>query len=262
MINVEKQNLLHQEDAENVPYYLPGFEPENIKQYLKIFFADIDTIFPDKQIIQSKWNHERWDNAAKTLCKALGYKRGKTFLEAYGYTVFLDDIESTNQRDTPLNPSAEPVMDENDKKASNNSSFTNCGNGKNQKAGFNAKEKISETFRLNMPLQRLIAFVLICIIETVVVFVVGAWFGLYSTTISGIAGGLIVIVLCISFNRNLDTILDIVLKVVEFAIGFFLFGRIANAANYSNSVVLGILGILLPVWVLTFFFFIWGKDDG
>ena len=71
----------------SVPNYLPGFEPENIQNLLKSFFAEVDKNFPDKRIIWAEWNHERMDKAAGYLCKYLGYSRGKEFLETYGYTV-------------------------------------------------------------------------------------------------------------------------------------------------------------------------------
>ena len=72
---------------DGVPNYLPGFEPENIKRLLDTFFATLDKQFPDKIIIRSEWNHEKWDNAAAYLCKSLGYAKGSEFLQAYGYQI-------------------------------------------------------------------------------------------------------------------------------------------------------------------------------
>lgn len=95
---------MNEENLQDIPRYLPGFEPENIKHYLKIFFTDIDTFFPDKQIIWSEWKHDRWDNAANTLCKALGYRRGRDFLKAYGYSVvFIDTIDANDANDSKTN---------------------------------------------------------------------------------------------------------------------------------------------------------------
>lgn len=71
----------------DMPKYLPGFEPENIKKSLALLFSKIDKVFPDKKIIWSEWDHERWDKAANTLCRALEYKSGRAFLETYGYMV-------------------------------------------------------------------------------------------------------------------------------------------------------------------------------
>lgn len=77
--------------VEIIPKYLPGFEPVNIRKYLDVFFSDVNRVFPDKRIVWSEWNHERWDNAANSLCKALGYNSGRAILEAYGYVIIQEN---------------------------------------------------------------------------------------------------------------------------------------------------------------------------
>ena len=83
--------------ANGAPNYLPGFEPDNIKPLLDTLLNDLDASFPDKTVVWSEWNHEKWDRAAGFLCKNLGYSRGTEFLEAYGYSIVQtrDEIPTT-----------------------------------------------------------------------------------------------------------------------------------------------------------------------
>lgn len=67
--------------------YIPGQEPEEIKEKIELLFSDIEKYFPNKRIIWSLWNHDRWDKAAGYLCSWLGYSKGSDFLKAYGYTI-------------------------------------------------------------------------------------------------------------------------------------------------------------------------------
>lgn len=76
--------------TKSTPYYLPGFEPEEIRPLINSFFSVVNKEFPDKIIIINEWNHQ-WDNAANMLCKKLGYSKGKDFLEAYGFSVVNDN---------------------------------------------------------------------------------------------------------------------------------------------------------------------------
>ena len=104
--NCHKQNMDDQQFCKycgasllpDSPKYKPGYEPENIKKFLDMFFADIDTVFPDKQIFWSEWKHERWDNAANTLCKVLNYKTQRVLLAAYGYTIVKTSTKATNKK--------------------------------------------------------------------------------------------------------------------------------------------------------------------
>lgn len=73
----------------NMPKYLPGFEPEEIADLLKSFFQQIDKSFPDMVIVWSEWNHTELDETAKYFCRYLGYDDLKDFLQAYGYKIFL-----------------------------------------------------------------------------------------------------------------------------------------------------------------------------
>ena len=89
--------------ANGVPNYLPGFEPENIKQLLDKFCNELDRRFPDKIIVWSEWDHDRLDKAAGYLVKNLGYSKGAEFLEAYGYTV----VQSREEIQTNESPTIE-----------------------------------------------------------------------------------------------------------------------------------------------------------
>ena len=73
----------------NMPKYLPGFEPEEIADLLKSFFQQIDKSFPDMVIVWSEWNHTELDETAKYFCDYLGYKDVRDFLQAYGYRIVL-----------------------------------------------------------------------------------------------------------------------------------------------------------------------------
>ena len=70
-----------------MPEYVPGQEPEEIKEKISLLFSDIEKTFPDRTIIWSQWNHDRWDKAAGYLCSWLGYNKGSDFLKAYGYNI-------------------------------------------------------------------------------------------------------------------------------------------------------------------------------
>lgn len=72
----------------DLPNYLPGFEPEKVQTYLQTFFNEVDKDFPDKKIVWAEWNHSKYDRATDYLCKCLGYSSTQDFLNAYGYEVF------------------------------------------------------------------------------------------------------------------------------------------------------------------------------
>ena len=84
---------------EEVPNCIPEFEPDEEKR-LNSFFEEIDNNFPDKVIIWSEWNHELLDKDAAFLCKYLGYPNGRSFLEAFGYTILegrKEEVEKTQK---------------------------------------------------------------------------------------------------------------------------------------------------------------------
>lgn len=86
--------------AENLPKYLPGFEPESLQNLVESFFGEVDKVFPNKTIVWSEWDHDRFDKAAGYLCKQLGYSNGKDFFSAYGYDVIIlksDKRESSRE---------------------------------------------------------------------------------------------------------------------------------------------------------------------
>ena len=125
--------------ASGVPNYLPGFEPENIKPLLITLLNDLDAYFPDKIIVWSEWNHEKWDKAAGFLCKNLGYSRGTEFLEAYGYSIVQNRDEITNS--SYIEPVKEPPQ------AKRTYSESNSANRRQAKRAFcpNCGEELENT---------------------------------------------------------------------------------------------------------------------
>ena len=67
--------------------YTPGNEPENIRIRLDRLFAKLDEAYPDKVISGLNKDHKNWGETVTQLYRLLGYSSGRTFLEAYGYTV-------------------------------------------------------------------------------------------------------------------------------------------------------------------------------
>ena len=61
--------------------------PEGIRPLLQALLRELDASYPDKVVVQSRWNHARWDRPAGKLCQTLGYRSGTAFLQAFGYRV-------------------------------------------------------------------------------------------------------------------------------------------------------------------------------
>jgi hypothetical protein len=78
--------------------YTPGNEPEELKRHLNVLLKDLHQNFPDGLIIMDMWNHERWDRVAGYLTKNLGYPNGRSFLEAYGFEVFVGEDEDVEEK--------------------------------------------------------------------------------------------------------------------------------------------------------------------
>ena len=76
----------------NSPLYYPGFEPESIQKKLKNYFASINSIFPNKHIVYSRWD-SLLNSRTIALCEELGYSRVSDFFCAYGYTIEESDIQ-------------------------------------------------------------------------------------------------------------------------------------------------------------------------
>lgn len=69
--------------------YAPGNEPEELKKYLNMLMRELHEKFPDDLIVMDMWDHERWDKLAGFLVQKLGYPNGRSFLNAYGFEVFV-----------------------------------------------------------------------------------------------------------------------------------------------------------------------------
>ena len=61
--------------------------PEGARPLLLALLSELNAAYPDKTVVQSRWNHARWDRPAGRLCQALGYRSGTDFLNAFGYRV-------------------------------------------------------------------------------------------------------------------------------------------------------------------------------
>lgn len=76
--------VIIEREAQTIP---PGNEPEHIKSAITEFFSSVDSAFPDKLIVWERWDHDKFDKPACTLCEELGYSAGAPFLTAYGYSI-------------------------------------------------------------------------------------------------------------------------------------------------------------------------------
>ena len=75
----------------------PGYDVAEVGSRIEALFDDLAAAYPDKKIIWSSWNHEKWDHDAKFLCKAFGYSRGKELFNAFGFEVAEDTEEAKNE---------------------------------------------------------------------------------------------------------------------------------------------------------------------
>ena len=66
---------------------MPGNEPANIRRRIDTLFKKLNDAYPDKQIIRLQTTHKKWAETVTELYRILGYSDGRSFLEAYGYTV-------------------------------------------------------------------------------------------------------------------------------------------------------------------------------
>lgn len=67
--------------------YAPGQEPEKLKTQIQRFLEKLDSAYPDKVVFGLNTNHKKWGATLTLLYRLLGYPDGKSFLEAYGYTL-------------------------------------------------------------------------------------------------------------------------------------------------------------------------------
>ncbi len=67
---------------------------DTTQMLLDTFLSVLNEAFPDKHIIWDKWDHQHWDEAANSLRDSLGFSNGRSFLEAYGYTIVENNNES------------------------------------------------------------------------------------------------------------------------------------------------------------------------
>lgn len=75
--------------AEQFPYevlYVPGTEPEKIRDRMDRLFEKLDAEYPDHVLDSLSKEHGKWAEAAREIGKALGYADRYGFLTAYGYT--------------------------------------------------------------------------------------------------------------------------------------------------------------------------------
>lgn len=68
-----------------MPLYIPGNEPESIKNKLYKFFEKLDYYYPDKIVVGIHNKHKHLGEKLTELYRELGYMNGAAFLEAYGY---------------------------------------------------------------------------------------------------------------------------------------------------------------------------------
>jgi len=74
-------------DNEYKLLYRPGEEPEKIRQRIERLSKKLIEAYPDKVVVGLSSHHKKWAETVTELYRALGYPDGKSFLEAYGFTV-------------------------------------------------------------------------------------------------------------------------------------------------------------------------------
>ena len=82
--------------------YEPGQEPENIRRRIRTLCEKLDAAYPDRRISGLYNDHKKWGETVTELRRILGYVDNTTLLEAYGYTVIVND--NKGGRPTTTNP--------------------------------------------------------------------------------------------------------------------------------------------------------------
>ena len=84
--------------------YSPGQEPKALKKHLNLLLRELRAAYPEGLVVMDMWNHERWDKLAGYLVQKLGYPNGRSFLKAYGFDVFEEDLApeepATNEKES------------------------------------------------------------------------------------------------------------------------------------------------------------------
>ena len=100
-------------------YYRPGMEPEKLKKQMAKLFENLNSAYPDKNVVGLHNDHKHWGETVTKLYRELGYPDGKSFLEAYGYKY--GNKELGGGRPKSVDPDA--VIKEFQKKYPNGSPF-------------------------------------------------------------------------------------------------------------------------------------------
>lgn len=90
LVEETKADIQDEKSHSYTPYevlYLPGSEPEKIRQKIERLKIKLDAAYPEKNISRLHIDHKKWGETVTELYKSLGYPDGDSFLSAYGYTV-------------------------------------------------------------------------------------------------------------------------------------------------------------------------------
>ena len=71
--------------------YAPGEEPEKIRKRMDTLFEKLDATYPNRKISRLYQDHKKWGETVTELRRLIGYADNPSFLEAYGYTVELEN---------------------------------------------------------------------------------------------------------------------------------------------------------------------------
>ena len=99
---VEKDRMIEEAKAQKaqerreaienaVILYAPGEEPANIRKRMDTLFQKLDATYPNRKISRLYQEHKKWGETVTELRRLIGYADNTAFLEAYGYTVELEN---------------------------------------------------------------------------------------------------------------------------------------------------------------------------
>lgn len=93
----------------------PGYDVVEVGNRIEALFDDLAAAYPDKKIIWSSWDHDKWDKDAKFLCKAFGYSRGKELFNAFGFEV--TEETKPEEAETAAEPEEQPAAETDEESA-------------------------------------------------------------------------------------------------------------------------------------------------
>jgi hypothetical protein len=99
-----------------------GSEPENIKKRLAVLLPKLDAAYPKKIVSGLSKDHKKWAETVTELRTLLGYINSTQFLNAYGYSVVVNEVRGGRP-----STDAEMILNELKRRYPNGSPFDSVG---------------------------------------------------------------------------------------------------------------------------------------